>query len=46
MHKFHVILASVLDIYRDIVQLYNNRNIKIFDKDLVDITLETGQSVR
>ena len=44
-HGFYVTLTLILNIDEDVIQIYDGENIKLFCPDLVDIALETGQSV-
>ena len=38
-------LAKVLGINQDIIQIYHNKNIKLFSKNLVDIALKTSECI-
>ena len=42
---FHVTLTLILSVDEDVIQIHNNKNIKLLCQDLVDIALEAGQSV-
>ena len=33
-------IIFVIDINKDIIWIYNNKNIKLLDKDLIDVILE------
>ena len=33
-------MVLILGVDEDIIQIYNNKNIKFFSQDLIDITLE------
>lgn len=35
-------LTNILAIYQNIIKIYNNKNVEIFEKDLVNITLKTS----
>ena len=39
-------LAKVFDIDQDIVQIYNNKDIKLLSKDFIDIALKGGRSIK
>ena len=38
-------LAEIFDIDQDIVQIYNNKDIKLFGKDFVNIILKSDQKI-
>ncbi len=38
-------LSWILSINHDVIQVYYNKNTKLFSKDLIDVTLETGGCV-
>ena len=38
-------LTCFLSIDQDIVQIYNDEDIKLFSKDFIDIALKTGRSI-
>ena len=38
-------LALILSVDEDIIQTYNNKDIKLFYQDLIDIILEASRSV-
>ena len=38
-------LAWVLDINEDIISINNDKNIKLFSQDFINITLETGRCI-
>ena len=42
---FYVSLAEIFDVDQDVVQIYNNKDIKLFGQDLIDVTLEGGRSI-
>lgn len=39
-------LARIFSIDQNIFQIYNNKNIKLFDKDLIDIALKSGRNIK
>ena len=41
-----MILALIFSVEEDVIQVYNNKDIKFFWQDLIDITLEASLSVR
>ncbi len=41
-YNFHVWLARVLSIDQNIIQIHHNKDIKLFNKDFIDIALKTG----
>ena len=45
LHDFHVILALILSINKDVIQVHNDKNINFFYQDLIDVTLEAGRGV-
>lgn len=45
MYNFHVWLAYLLNINQNIVQTYYDKDIKLFNKDLIDIILKIGRGV-
>ena len=45
-HGFYVIPALILSIDEDVIQIHNNKDIKLFCQDYIDITLEAGRNVR
>ena len=38
-------LVEIFDIDQDIIQIYLNKDIKLLNKDLVDVALKTGKCV-
>ncbi len=46
MYNIYVWLAGVFSIDQDVIQIYYNKDIKFFNKDLVDVILKTGQYIR
>ena len=45
LHGFHVTLSLIFSIDKDVIQIYNDKNIKLFCQDLIDITLEASRSI-
>ena len=45
LSSINVGFAWVLGIDKDIIWINNNKNIKFFDQDLIDITLETSRCI-
>ena len=45
MHFFDVRLSCILSIDQDIVQVYYNKDIKLFSKNLVDIALKAYEYI-
>ncbi len=45
-YSFYVWMAQVFTINQNVVQIHNNKDVKMIDKDLVHIALKTDQSVR
>ena len=45
MHSLDVTIFFVLTIDKDIIKIHNNKDIKLFYKDLVNIALEGCQSI-
>ena len=41
-----MVLALVLSINEDIIQIYNNINIEIFGQDLIDVSLKAGRNIQ
>lgn len=41
-----MILTLIFSINKDIIQIYDNKNIQFFGQDLIDITLEASRSIR
>ena len=46
IYNFHIWLICLFNLDQNIVQIYNDKDVKLFSKNLIDIALETGQSVR
>ena len=44
-HDFHETLILILNVDKNVIQIHNDKDIELFCQDLVDITLEAGQSV-
>ena len=45
-HGFHVTLTLILSVDEDVIQIHDdNKDIKLFCQDLVDIALEAGRSI-
>ena len=38
-------LTLILNVDENVIQIYDNEDIKLFCQDLVDIALEAGQSI-
>ena len=38
-------LVKVFNINHNIVQIYNNKNIKLFSKNFIDVTLKSEQNI-
>ena len=45
MYGFNIKLARILHIDQDIISIYNNKNIKLFYKNLIDILLKYDQNI-
>ena len=45
MDSFDMRLTGVFGIDQDIVQIYNNKDIKLLSKDLIDVALKGGRSI-
>lgn len=45
LYSFYIWLAKLFGINQDIIQIYHNKDIKLFSKDLLDITLKTSWCV-
>ena len=45
MHYLDVVFSLVLGIDKDIIQIYNDKDIELFHDDFIDIALECCQSV-
>ena len=39
-------LTRVLGINQDVIQIYLNKNIKLFSKNFVDVALKTGRRIK
>lgn len=46
MHNLNVLLIKILDIYQNIVQIYNNKNVQLFSKNLVVLSLKASWCVK
>lgn len=46
LYSVHMWLAGVLGIDQDIVEVYYHKDIKFFDKNLIDVSLEASWSFR
>ena len=44
-YDFYVWLARILDVDQNVVQIYNNENVKLLSEDLVNVPLEASQWV-
>ena len=45
-YDLNVRLSRILNIDQYVIQIYNNKNIKLFSQNLVDVSLEGGRSIR
>lgn len=45
LYGFHVWLAGVLNIDKNVVKIHNHKDIELFGKDLINITLKASWSV-
>ena len=45
LNSFHVTLASVFSVNQDIIEVHDNKNIKFFYKNFVDIVLKAGGGI-
>ena len=45
MHHLDVVFSFVFGVDEDIIQIYNDKDIELFYKNLIDITLEYCRSV-
>lgn len=45
-YGLHVRLACVLNIDQNIVQIHNNKDVKLFSKIFINIALKTGRGIR
>ena len=45
-YSIYLLLVYLLSINKDFVQTYNNKNVKLFSKNLIDVTLKTGCSIK
>lgn len=41
-YSFNMKLARVFNIYQNIIQIYNNTNIELFQKNLINISFKYG----
>lgn len=46
VYYVYVKLTIIFDIDQDVIQIYNNENIKLFSTDLIDLTLKAGWNIR
>lgn len=46
VYNIHIWLAMVFGIDQDIVQVYNNKNIKLLGKDFINIALKAGKNIK
>lgn len=46
IHNFNIELSKIFNINQNIVNIYYNKNVKFFCKDLVNKVLETGISIK
>ena len=46
LYNFNIRFVPVFDIDQNIIQIYNNKNIKFFYKNLVNISLKRSQHIR
>ena len=44
-YDLQITLAQILDINKDIIQVKNDKNVKIFGQDLIDITLKAHRYI-
>ena len=44
-HSFYMIPGVILSVDKDVIQIYDNEDIKFFYQDLIDVTLAAGQSI-
>ena len=44
-HCFYVTLILILSVDEDVIQIHNDKDIKLFYQNLVDIALEAGRSI-
>lgn len=45
-YGFYMWLAWLLDINQNIIQIHNDKNIKLFNKNLIDAALKTGRNIK
>ena len=45
LDSFHVILAYIFIIYQDVIKIHDNKNIKFFHLDFINVALKVGKSV-
>ena len=45
-YGFHMTPSLIFSVDENIIQTYNNKDIKLFYQDLIDISLEAGQSIQ
>ena len=46
MYRHNIRLTRIFNIDPNIIQIYNNKNIKIFYKKFIDIVLKYSQSIK
>ena len=45
-HGFHVIPSLILSVDEDVIQIHDDKDIKLLCQDLVDVTLEACWGIR
>ena len=46
LNSFHVTLAGVFSINKDVIEVHNDKNIKFFYYDFFDLALEAGEGIK
>ena len=46
LNSFHVILAGVFEVNQNVIKVYNEKNIKYFYQNFVDVTLKAGRNIK
>lgn len=46
LNNCHMILVRIFSINKDIIQIYDNKNVKLFGQNLIDIILKSDQGIR
>ena len=46
VYGLHKTLTLIFGIYKDVIQIYNDKNIELFGQNLVNIGTEAGRSIR